>query len=146
MKTNGKTTVLNIAGPSLLLALIALSACERSKQTPQVKLRIAINKTHNCRNNPDAVKAYLRAHLQAVKWIEQNEARARSILVKRLGLTQDIGQKLRLPLWQADLYIDQSILDNMQQVLVKVGMLDAPIPANRLYDETLLNEVLAEKR
>jgi len=98
------------------------------------------------RNNPEAVKAYLRAQLQAVKWIDQNPEKARSVLVNRLTLSPEVGQKMKLPRFSSDGRNDPVLLENMQPVLINAGMLKAPIPANKLYDETLLNEVLKEKR
>ena len=97
-------------------------------------------------NNPTAVKAYLRAHLQAVKWINQHPDEARSILTKRLGLSEEVGQKITLPNWPVDARNDPGLLESMQPLLVEIGMLKAPIPASQLYDETLLDEVLAEGR
>ncbi len=41
---------------------------------------------------------------------------------------------------------DPVLLGSMQPVLVEAGILKAPIPASQLYDETLLNEVLSERR
>jgi NitT/TauT family transport system substrate-binding protein len=98
------------------------------------------------RNNPQAVKAFLRAHLQAVKWINQNPDGARSILTKRLGLSKEVGQKMKLPFWKLDAKNDPILLESMQPVLINVGMLKKPIPAKQLYDETLLEEVLKEQR
>lgn len=97
------------------------------------------------RNNPTAVKAYLRAHLQAVEWINQHPDEARSILTKRLGLSPEVGQKVTLPYWPPDARNDPALLDSMQPLLVGDGVLKAPIPARQLYDETLLDQVLAEK-
>jgi hypothetical protein len=37
-------------------------------------------------------------------------------------------------------------LESMQPTLAEIGLLKAPVPVNQLYDETLLKEVLAEKR
>jgi len=98
------------------------------------------------RSNPRAVKAFLRAHLQAVAWMNQNEEQARSILAKRLDLHKEVGRKMYLYRWPPDARNDPALLEGMQPSLVNIGMLKAPIPAGRLYDETLLNEVLAEKR
>lgn len=97
-------------------------------------------------NNPTAVKAYLRAHLQAVEWINQNPDEARSILTKRLGLSEEVGQKVTLPYWPLDARNDPALLDSMQPLLVEIGTLKALIPASQLYDETLLEEVLAESQ
>jgi len=97
-------------------------------------------------NNPQAVKAFLRAHLQAIKWIEDNPTDARLILTRQLSLNPEIGQKIKLLRFPVDGRHDPALLESMQPLLVETGLLKAPIPASRLYDETLLNEVLAEKR
>jgi NitT/TauT family transport system substrate-binding protein len=97
-------------------------------------------------NNPQAVKAFLRAHLQAVKWINQNEKEARSILVKRLQVSQDVGKKVHLLRWPLDARNEPALLESMQPLLVEIGMLKTPIPAHKLYDETLLEEVLKEQK
>jgi len=98
------------------------------------------------RNNPQAVKAFLRAKLQAVAWINQHSDKARALLAKRVDLTQEVAQKVRLPRWSADARHDPALLESMQPLLVEIGLLKAPIPVHQLYDETLLDEVLAEKR
>lgn len=97
-------------------------------------------------NNPQAVKAFLRAHLQAVKWINQNEKEARSILVKRLQVSRDVGKKVHLLRWPLDARNEPALLESMQPLLVEIGMLKTPIPAHKLYDETLLEEVLKEQK
>ncbi len=98
------------------------------------------------RRNPQAVKAFLRAKLQAVAWISQHPDKARAILAKRLDLTQEVAQKVQLPHWSLDARHDPALLESMQPLLVEIGLLKAPIPVHQLYDETLLDEVLAEKR
>jgi len=99
-----------------------------------------------CSSKPEAVKAYLRAQLQAVKWIDQNPEGAKVILARRLGVNPEPAQKMKLSRFPLDGRNDPVLLESMQPVLINAGMLKAPIPANRLYDETLLNEVLKEKR
>lgn len=98
------------------------------------------------RDKPQAVKAFLRTYLEVLKWIDRNPDGARVILGKKLNLAPEVVQKIKLPRFSLNGRNDPSQLDNMQKVLMQVGMLKAPIPANKLYDETLLNEVLSEKR
>jgi len=98
------------------------------------------------RSNPEAVKAFLRAHLQAVKWIDQNPEKARLILAERLSLSPEVASKMYMVRFPLDGRNDPALLESMQTVLINISMLKAPIPVNQLYDETLLNEVLAEKR
>ena len=98
------------------------------------------------RRSPQGVKAYLRAHLQAVGWINANVEKARALLARRLELTREVGEKVNLLRWPGDARNDPGLLDAMQPLLIETGVLKAPIPARRLYDETLLDQVLAEKR
>lgn len=98
------------------------------------------------RTKPEAVRAFLRAHVQAVTWINQNPDGARAILVRQLGLSQEVGQRITLLRWPLDARNDPALLESIQPLLVEIGLLKVPIPARRLYDETLLEEVLAEKR
>jgi ABC-type nitrate/sulfonate/bicarbonate transport system substrate-binding protein len=53
------------------------------------------------RNYPQAVMALLRASLQAGRWIHQNPEKARTLLVKWLGPSQDVVQQMQLPRWAA---------------------------------------------
>jgi NitT/TauT family transport system substrate-binding protein len=98
------------------------------------------------RGNPQAVKAFLRAHLQALEWMKQNPEVTRNILSKRLDLSKEVGLKVNMMQWPADARNNPALLEGMQPTLVQVGMLKAQVPASTLYDETLLNEVLKEKR
>jgi ABC-type nitrate/sulfonate/bicarbonate transport system substrate-binding protein len=102
--------------------------------------------TNIVRNNPGAVKAYLRAHMEACRWIEKNPDAARSILGKKLSLTPEVVKNVKMMRWPRDMHNDPVLLESMQPVLVKAGLLKAPIPANKLYDETLLEEVLKERK
>jgi ABC-type nitrate/sulfonate/bicarbonate transport system substrate-binding protein len=101
--------------------------------------------TNLVRNNPGAVKAYLRAHIEACRWIEKNPDAARSVLGRKLSLTPEVVKNVKMMRWPLDARNDPALLENMQPVLINAGLLKAPIPASQLYDETLLNEVLTEK-
>jgi NitT/TauT family transport system substrate-binding protein len=98
------------------------------------------------KENPAAVKALLRAYMDATKWTNQNIDDARAVLTKRLSLAVEIGQKMKMIQCPLDGRNDPVLLDYIQSVLIDIGMLKAPIPSKQLYDETLLNEVLSERR
>jgi NitT/TauT family transport system substrate-binding protein len=98
------------------------------------------------RARPEAVRAFLRGHLEAVRWIQRHQREARDTLARRLVLTKEVGEKVRLANWPVEPRHDALVLERMQASMVKIGLLKAVIPARQLYDETLLNEVLAEKR
>ena len=95
---------------------------------------------------PDAVKAYLRAHLQAVQWLNANVAQARGLLARRLDLTREVGEKFNLLRWATDARNDPALLDALQPLLIDIRALGRPIQASRLYDHSLLEQVLGEAR
>ncbi|HEX9444893.1 MAG TPA: ABC transporter substrate-binding protein [Candidatus Binatia bacterium] len=98
------------------------------------------------RHKPKTVKAFLRAHLQAVEWINRNPDRARAVLAKWMELSAEVGRKIQLLRWPPDGQNDAASLEQIQSVMIELGMLKAKIPVAQIYDETLLKEVLAEKR
>ena len=53
---------------------------------------------------------------------------------------------MQLLRWALDARNDPALLESVQSLLVEIGVLKARIPSNQLYDETLLEAVLAEKR
>jgi len=98
------------------------------------------------RSNPQAVKAFLRAYLDAMEWINKEPGESRLMIGRKLKLSDEVTQKISIMAFPQDGHNDPSILESMQQVMVNTGMLKASTPADRLYDETLLNEVLTERR
>jgi NitT/TauT family transport system substrate-binding protein len=97
------------------------------------------------RNKPETVKAFLRAYLQAVEWINKNPERARSVLARWMELDGEIGRKIQLLRWPENGLSDAASLEQIQSIMMDVGMLKEKIAVDRIYDETLLKEVLAEK-
>ena len=98
------------------------------------------------RRNPEGVKAFLRAHLAAVRWINDHPDEARLVLAKRLNLSAEVAKKINLLYWPVDARSDPALLDQTQQVLLRAGLLQRSVDTRRLYDETLLAEVLKERR
>lgn len=98
------------------------------------------------RSNPQAVKAYLRAHLAAVRWIHEHPDAARSVLARRLNINADVVKKIKLLQWPADARSDPALLEQTHQVLVRAGLFKQPLDTRTLHDATLLTEVLQEKR
>lgn len=96
------------------------------------------------RHHPEGVKAYLRAHLRAVQWINANPAEARRVLARRLDLTPDVGERFNMLRWPSDARNDPAQIDALQPVLLQLELLAAPRPARSVYDETLLEQALAE--
>jgi len=98
------------------------------------------------RRNPDGVKAFLRAHLAAVRWINDHLDEARLLLARRQNLSAEVAKKINLLHWPVDARADPALLDQTQQVLLGAGLLKRPVDTRALHDETLLAEVLKERR
>ena len=92
------------------------------------------------------MKAFLRAHLAAVKWINDHTGDARLVLAKRLNLSAEVAKMINLLNWPVDARTDPALLDQTQQVLLRAGLLIRPVDTRALDDETLLAEVLKERR
>jgi NitT/TauT family transport system substrate-binding protein len=103
-------------------------------------------RTDFCRQHPQVVKAVLRAHLEALRWITRSPEAARATLARRLELSPEVARQVQLPRWAVEARNDPALLEGMQPLMVQIGLLHAPIPARQLYDETLLTDVLAEQR
>ncbi len=111
----------------------------------QTEFSVIIFSTAFYRTNPQGVKAYLRAHLAAVRWINDNPDKARASLARRLNLSREVAERINLLRWPRDARNAPELLEQMQQALVKDQILRTPFPIRRLYDETLLDEVLKER-
>jgi ABC-type nitrate/sulfonate/bicarbonate transport system substrate-binding protein len=97
-------------------------------------------------SDPGVAKAFLRAQLQAVKWINNNPTDSRSVLAKYLNLGKSAGEKMRLLDWPMYQRHDPALLQEMHKALQQIGAFKASVPIKPLFDETLLSEILAEKR
>ncbi len=98
------------------------------------------------RRNPEGVKAFLRAHLAAARWINEHPDQARLVLARRLNLSSDAAMKIKLLHWPVDARSDPVVNDQTQQVLLRHGLIQRPFDTRTLYDETLLAAVLKEKQ
>jgi NitT/TauT family transport system substrate-binding protein len=56
----------------------------------KVEYTMVVASANLVKSNPEAVKSYLRAHLQAVKWLSQNNDEASAILAKRPTIVQAV--------------------------------------------------------
>lgn len=95
--------------------------------------------------HPDTVRGFLRAEMQAVAWIAEHEAEARTILARRLGLIEEVGRTMRLPRWTSDAHNDPVLLEQIRDTMIELEPDPPPAATADIYDETLLNEVLAEE-
>jgi NitT/TauT family transport system substrate-binding protein len=113
---------------------------------PRMVYTAVVVRSQFLREQRPVVKALLRAHLDAVSWINANPGAARSIMARRLGISDELGQRIQLLHWPADGRNDAALFLGMQGVLVHGGMLKAPIPADRVHDPAVLEDVLRERK
>jgi NitT/TauT family transport system substrate-binding protein len=100
-------------------------------------------RTQLYREQPRAVQAFLRAHLQAVRWMHERPAGTRALLTRRMGLSPEVGEQINLLRWPADARNDPAALEEVQALMLGLGALEAPVTVRQLYDEALLDAVLA---
>jgi NitT/TauT family transport system substrate-binding protein len=98
------------------------------------------------KENPGAVKAYLRAHLRSVSWIGKHDREARGILGKTLSINDDVAQKMNLVDWPKDGRNDPKLLLALESEMKDLGLINTIIAPEKLYDETLLDAVLGNAR
>lgn len=98
------------------------------------------------RDQPGAVRALLRAHLDTIAWIADHEAEASTVIAGQLGLPPDVARALNLPGFVADARIDAALLAEMQDVLARSDPAQTPLELDDIYDQRLLDQVLNERR
>jgi NitT/TauT family transport system substrate-binding protein len=96
--------------------------------------------------DPARAKAFLRAHLAAVTWINAHPDEARQLLAKRMNLSPELARQIQLARWPADARGDHVLNDQAQQILLQAGLIQRVIDTRGLYDESLLAEMVKEPR
>jgi NitT/TauT family transport system substrate-binding protein len=110
-----------------------------------------IVRTEFLRQHPEVVKQWLRTHVEVTDWINAHPAEARKLL--NVAIQKDTGKSLpaaeldeafgRLtPTWDPL----RASLGASAQASVQAGLLHRLPDLSKLYDLTLLNQVLAEKK
>lgn len=112
---------------------------------PRMVYTVIVVRSSFLRQQRAAVKALLRAHLEAVDWINGNLEPARSLVARRLGITEDLGRRIGLLRWPPDARHDPALFTGMQEVFVQGRMLKAAIAADAVFEPAVLGEVLAER-
>lgn len=104
------------------------------------------------KEHPDVVKKFLRAHVELTDWINKNPAQAKQIL--NMELQKETGKPLA-PEVMDDAFsrmavtcdpIRSSLLKSTQEAFDEGFLGRTPPDLSGLYDLTLLNEVLREKK
>jgi len=104
------------------------------------------------KEHPDAVKKFIRAHVDLTDWINKNPAQAKQVM--NMELQKETGKPLA-PEVLDDAFsrmavtydpIRSSLLKSTQQAFEEGFLGKTPPDISGLYDLTLLNEVLREKK
>jgi ABC-type nitrate/sulfonate/bicarbonate transport system substrate-binding protein len=99
------------------------------------------------KKEPKLIKRFLRATLRAMNYIRENRADTTRMIVREFGMDHDIATLAYNKLIDL-LCVDGRNRIEGYQLLVDFARaaqkVDRPIPATRLIDETLLDELLRE--
>jgi len=76
----------------------------------------------------------------------RHEAEARGILGRGLAVSDSVARTMILAEWRADCRNDPDLLTHLQQVLLGVGSISRVVPAQTLYEETLLDAAMKGRR
>ena len=98
--------------------------------------------------NPEVIKRILAANVQAVDFVNDNQAEAQTIVNSEIEklTTKPLGEDLLKTAWSNLHYTVDPIASSLQKSAddaVAVGLLEDPGDLSGLYDLTLLNEVLS---
>jgi len=112
---------------------------------------LLIVRTNFLREHPDLVKTWIRAHVELTEWINHHLPEAKEILNRQIKA--ETGKALPPPLVDEAFSHLQVTYDPLRATLLtsarsafEAGFLGKQMPdLSKLYDLTLLNEVLAEK-
>ena len=110
---------------------------------PEFPYTVIVVRGSLARDDPGLVRAFLRAHLEAVRWIDRHDGAARDLLARRLSLEPAVAEEMRVNPYVADARFDRDLLDRVQQILAAADPAATPVAVADLIDERLLGEVLS---
>ena len=107
------------------------------------QLSMVTFRTRLLNEKPQLVEAYLRAYVRSIRWTNRHPAEAGRLQAHRLNLDEATAARSAPVLWRDPPRNDPQLLEQLQQKLLEQGWLREKIPVERLYDESLLDSVLA---
>lgn len=90
--------------------------------------------------NPDAVRAFLKAHARAVEISAADPEYAMGLVAEHTHTPIEIVQQVGLEKKPDGLKFDRESLDTLMGIMVEVGYLDAPVAYEKIIDESFLPE------
>jgi NitT/TauT family transport system substrate-binding protein len=106
----------------------------------RMEMSMVVVRTALYRERPEAVTRYIRAHLDAARWIAEHPDDARLLVAKIYALTPEIGRRITLLRWPVDGRHDYQSLEQVQQAYVAMGIVKRPLDLRRVIDETALDQ------
>lgn len=94
--------------------------------------------------NSDLLKRFLRAHLEAVRLIQEDPERVRNLFVPKAAISAEVAQQMRLKEFPLDARLDIADVQALQVLLAAGGTPASPIDPVTFYAPEALEAVLAE--
>ena len=90
------------------------------------------------------LERFLRAHLDAVRFIADETTRARSLFAPKLAISEEVAQGLHLKAFPLDSRLDVAAVQALQALLAANGGAVTPIDPGTFYSPDALESVLAD--
>jgi sulfonate transport system substrate-binding protein len=116
----------------------ARTIANATELVPYVGLTTVAIRREFADRNPDAVRKLLRAYIRLSRWASDNEAGARKVMGKNLGLPDELAAHVRIPLFARNCLPVMPNVWNLYEMLVRNKTIDAhPEPA-KLFDAAIV--------
>jgi ABC-type nitrate/sulfonate/bicarbonate transport system substrate-binding protein len=87
--------------------------------------------------------AFVRSHVEAVRFIRDHPTEARNLLVRELGVSKEVAAQVQLRYSPPDARLDVNGLAQLQGILVDAGALAGALDLSSLYSPGILESILA---
>lgn len=94
-------------------------------------------------DDPDLLRRFLAAHLEAVAFIAAHEPEARRALIPKQHVSEEVAEALRLKAFPLDARLDLASLSDLERTMADAGLLSTLVDPATFYDPTTLESVLA---
>ena len=87
--------------------------------------------------NVDVLEKYRAAWFEAVDWIQNNQAEARSFIPKFTGVPADVAKQIVLPHWSKDMKTTERATQKLMDGMLDGGMIQKKVPLDKIIVEDL---------
>lgn len=110
----------------------------------RVQATMAVMRTALLRERPAAVRAFLRAYVRALQWINTHGQEARELLARRLNLSPEVATAMHMQRWAPDgKHAPEQVVPIIEMLAESQGT--PRIDPGVLYDDRPLESALAER-